>query len=187
MNESLQAVVDQHQRRELTDGELEVLQHPLTYEDICPADIAEALTLLMEPYPCDPFCAALIFMAGMSGVLPLGTGANHRTKIFPANLYVAGVAATGTTKSSQLDELVEFPLRLIREHVATKNKAALEAYLVQPRATRPNKPPTPLLCDIGDATPEELIAHLVRQYEDNKALLYFKVSSASISRAWSWR
>ena len=174
MNESLQAVVDQHQRRQLTDGELEVLQHPLTYEEIFPADIAEALTLLMEPYPSDPYVAALIFMSGMSGVLPLGTGVNHRTKIFPANLYVAGDAATGTTKSSQLDELVEFPLRLVREQVATKNKAALEAYLAQPRASRPSKPPTPLLCDTGDATPEALIAHLVRQYEDKKALLYFK-------------
>jgi hypothetical protein len=30
------------------------------------------------------------------------------------------------------------------------------------------------LCDTGDATPEALIAHLVRQYKDKKALLYFK-------------
>ena len=82
----------------------------------------------------------------------MGTGVNHRSKIFPANMYVAGVAATGTTKSSQLDEVVEFPLRLVRDQVATKNKAALEAYLEQPRATRPSKPPTPLLCDTGDAT-----------------------------------
>ena len=126
MNESLQAVVDQHQRREISDGELEALQNPLTYRDIFPAEIAEALTLLMEPYPCDPYCAALIFMAGMSGVLPLGTGVNHRTKIFPANMYVAGVAANGTTKSSQLDELVDFPLRLVRAKVANENAQELE-------------------------------------------------------------
>ena len=174
MNESLQAVVDQHQRRQITDGELEVLQHPLTYWDIFPADIAGALNLLMEPYPTDPYVAALIFMAGMSGVLPLGTGVNHRTKVFPANMYVAAVATTGTTKSSQLDELVEFPLRLVREKVATENAEALEAYLALPKATRPSKPPTPLLCDTGDATPEALITHLVRQYKDQKAVLYFK-------------
>ena len=174
MNESLQAVVDQHQRRELTDGELEALQHPLTYEDIFPEDIAKALKLLMEPYPCDPYCAALIFMAGMSGVLPLGTGVNHRTKIFPANMYVAGVAATGTTKSSQLDELVDFPLRLVRAKVANENAQELEDYLALPKSKRPSKPPTPLLCDTGDATPEALIAHLVRQCKDKKALLYFK-------------
>ena len=99
MNESLQAVVDHHQRREITDGEIEVLQYPLTYRDIFPADIADALNLLMEPYPCDPYCAALIFMAAMSGVMPLGTAVNHRTKIFPANMYVAPVSSTGTTKT----------------------------------------------------------------------------------------
>lgn len=60
--------VDLHQRRQITDGELEALQHPLTYEDIFPEDIAKALKLLMEPYPTDPYVAALIFMAGMSGV-----------------------------------------------------------------------------------------------------------------------
>ena len=125
MNESLQAVVDQYQRRELTDGELEALQHPLTYEDIFPADIAEALTLLMEPYPCDPYCAALIFMAAMSGLMPLGTGVNHRTKIFPANMFVAPVSATGTTRTSQLEELVEFPLRLVRAKVANHNAQEL--------------------------------------------------------------
>ena len=42
------------------------------------------------------------------------------------------------------------------------------------RSKRPSKPPTPLLCDTGDATPEALIAHLVRQCKDKKALLYFK-------------
>lgn len=173
-SEPIQAVLDQHQRRQITDGELEALQHPLTYWDIFPADIADALNLLMEPYPTDPYVAALIFMAGMSGVLPLGTGVNHRTKVFPANMYVAASATTGTTKSSQLDELVEFPLRLVREQVALKNKAALEAYLELPKATRPSKPPTPLLCDTGDATPEALITHLVRQYDDKRALLYFK-------------
>ena len=117
----------------------------------------------MEPYPSNPYVAALIFMAGMSGVLPLGTGVNHRTKILPANMYVAGVAATGTTKSSQLDELVEFPLRLVRAKVANHNAQELEDYLALPRSKRPSKPPTPLLCDTGDATPEALIAHLVRQ------------------------
>ena len=95
-SEVIQAVVDQNQRRQITDGELEVLQHQLTYWDIFPADIADALNLLMEPYPIDPYVAALIFMAGMSGVLPLGTGVNHRTKIFPANMYVAASATTGT-------------------------------------------------------------------------------------------
>ena len=174
MNESLQAVVDHHQRREITDGEIEVLQHPLTYRDIFPADIADALNLLMEPYPCDPYCAALIFMAAMSGVMPLGTAVNHRTKIFPANMYVAAAAATGTTKSSQLDELVDFPLRLVRAKVANRNAQELEAYLALPKGKRPPKPPTPLLCDTGDATPEALIAHLVRQCKDNKSLLYFK-------------
>ena len=174
MNESLQAVVDQHQRRELTDGELEVLQHPLTYEDIFPADIAEALTLLMEPYPCDPYCAALIFMAAMSGVMPLGTAVNHRTKIFPANMFVAPVSATGTTKTSQLEELVEFPLRLVRAKVANHNAQELEDYLALPRSKRPSKPPTPLLCDTGDATPEALVVHLVRQCKEKKALLFFK-------------
>ncbi|QNI82298.1 hypothetical protein SynRS9907_01456 [Synechococcus sp. RS9907] len=167
-------MVDQYQRRELTDGELEALQHPLTYEEIFPADIAKALKLLMEPYPSDPYVAALIFMAGMSGVLPLGTGVNHRTKIFPANMYVAGVAATGTTKSSQLDELVDFPLRLVRAKVANENAQELEDYLALPKSKRPSKPPTPLLCDTGDATPEALIAHLVRQYKNKKALLVFK-------------
>ena len=174
MNESLQAVVDQHQRRELTDGELEVLQHPLTYEDIFPADIAEALTLLMEPYPCDPYCAALIFMAAMSGVMPLGTAVNHRTKIFPANMFVAPVSATGTTKTSQLEELVEFPLRLVRAKVANHNAQEHEDYLALPRSKRPSKPPTPLLCDTGDATPEALVVHLVRQCKEKKALLFFK-------------
>ena len=166
--------VDLHQLRQITDGELEALQHPLTYEDIFPEDIAKALKLLMEPYPTDPYVAALIFMAGMSGVLPLGTGVNHRTKVFPANMYVAAAATTGTTKSSQLDELVDFPLCLVREQVALKNEVALKAYLDLPKATRPNKPPTPLLCDTGDATPEALITHLVRQYDDKRALLYFK-------------
>ena len=166
--------VDLHQRCQITDEELEVLQTPLTYEEIFPADIAEALTLLMEPYPSDPYVAALIFMAGMSGVLPLGTGVNHRTKIFPANMYVAGVAATGTTKSSQLDELVDFPLRLVRAKIAQDNAQELEDYLALPKSKRPSKPPTPLLCDTGDATPEALIAHLVRQCKDKKALLFFK-------------
>jgi len=165
---------DLHQWSQLTDGELEVLQHPLTYWDIFPADIADALSLLMEPYPCDPYCAALIFMAAMSGVMPLGTAVNHRTKIFPANMYVAGVAATGTTKSSQLDELVDFPLRLVRIKVAHDNAQEIEDYLALPKSKRPSKPPTPLLCDTGDATPEALIAHLVRQCKDKKALLYFK-------------
>ena len=60
--------VDLHQRCQITDEELEALQHPLTYEDIFPEDIAKALKRLMEPYPTDPYVAALIFMAGMSGV-----------------------------------------------------------------------------------------------------------------------
>ena len=174
MNESLQAVVDHHQRREITDGEIEVLQHPLTYRDIFPADIADALNLLMEPYPCDPYCAALIFMAAMSGVMPLGTAVNHRTKIFPANMYVAPVSSTGTTKTSQLEELVEFPLRLVRAKVAHKNAQELDDYLALPKATRPSKPPTPLLCDTGDATPEALVMHLMRQCKDNRPLLFYK-------------
>ena len=74
------------------------------------------------PYPTDPYVAALIFMAGMSGVLPLGTGVNHRTKVFPANMYVAASPPPGTAKSSQLDELVDFPLRLVREQVALKTR-----------------------------------------------------------------
>jgi hypothetical protein len=186
MNESLQAVVDQHQRRQITDGELEVLQHPLTYWDIFPADIADALNLLMEPYPTDPYVAALIFMAGMSGVLPLGTGVKHRTKIFPANMYVAASATTGTTKSSQLDELVDFPLRLVREQVAFKNAEELEAYHALTKATRPSRPPTPLLCDTGDATPEALITHLVRQCNDKKALLYFKDEASEHFQSRPW-
>ena len=174
MNESLQAVVDQHQRRQISDGELEVLQHPLTYWDIFPAEIADALSLLMDPYPCDPYCAALIFMAAMSGVMPLGTAVNHRTKIFPANMFVAPVSSTGTTKTSQLEELVEFPLRLVRAKVADKNAQELEDYLALPKSRRPSKPPTPLLCDTGDATPEALVAHLVRQCKDKRPLLFFK-------------
>ena len=174
MNESLQAVVDQHQRRQIPDGELEVLQHPLTYRDIFPAEIADALSLLMDPYPCDPYCAALIFMAAMSGVMPLGTAVNHRTKIFPANMFVAPVSSTGTTKTSQLEELVEFPLRLVRAKVADKNAQELEDYLALPKSRRPSKPPTPLLCDTGDATPEALVAHLVRQCKDKRPLLFFK-------------
>lgn len=98
-SENIQVVVDQHQRRQITDGELEVLQHPLTYWDIFPADIADALNLLMEPYPTDPYVAALIFMAGMSGVLPLGTGINHHTKIFLANRYVAASSTTSSRRT----------------------------------------------------------------------------------------
>ena len=94
----------------------------------------------MEPYPCDPYCAALIFMAAMSGVMPLGTAVNHRTKIFPANMYVAAAAATGTTKSSQLDELVDFPLRLVRAKVATGTLRNLRHTLHCPRASdHPNR------------------------------------------------
>ena len=62
----------------------------------------------------------------------------------------------------------------MREQVAIKNAGELEAYLALPKATRPSKPPTPLLCDTGDATPEALITLLVRQYKDKQALLYFK-------------
>ena len=140
----------------------------------------------MEPYPCDPYCAALIFMAAMSGVMPLGTAVNHRTKIFPANMYVAAAAATGTTKSSQLDELVDFPLRLVRAKVANRNAQELEAYLALPKGKRPPKPPTPLLCDTGDATPEALIASRSVSANTTNLCCISRTKPASISEAWPW-
>tara|TARA_B100000674_G_C37941242_1_gene962728 strand:+ start:1042 stop:2421 length:1380 start_codon:yes stop_codon:yes gene_type:complete len=174
MNEALESVLDKHQRRELSDMELDAIQQPITFEEALPADLAAALKLLMEPYPSDPLCSTLIFAAAMSGVLKLGTGINHRTKVMPANLYVCPVARTGTTKSSVFDELVEFPLALVKAEVARVNAEALEKHLNLPRATRPKRPPMELLCVTSDITPEALVAHFVRQAKDNRPLLLAK-------------
>ena len=161
-NEPIPTVVDQYQRHQITDGEFEFLQHPLTYLDIFPAYMAEALNLLREPYPCDSYCAVLFFMAAMSGVMPLGTAVNHRTDVFPANKYVAPVSVTGITKTSHVEELENILLPFVREKVAFKNSQQLAEYLELRSPKRSSKPQVPLLCGTGDATLKALVIHFVR-------------------------
>ena len=158
----------------ISEDALASLQQPLSYADMLPPDLAEAIAYLMEPYDADPVVSVLIFISMLSGVHGIGTGINHRDKVMPGNLYCCPVAETGTSKSSQLEVLAEEPLQWIETSVALLNEEEREHWEAQPKSARPKEPPTPLLVATNDATPEALVKHFVRQYKDSKALLLLK-------------
>lgn len=158
----------------ISQDALASLQQPLSYSDMLPPDLADAIAYLMEPYDADPVVSVLIFISMLSGLHGIGTGINHRTRVMPGNLYCCPVAETGTSKSSQLEVLAEEPLQWIETSVALRNEEEREQWEAQPKSARPKDPPTPLLVATNDVTPEALVKHFVRQFKDSKALLVLK-------------
>ena len=144
-------------------------------DSLLPADLAEAVKVLNGPLPTDDLGAVLIPLAGLSGLLKLGTKvAASMDYEVPMNLFLAVGAPTGTAKSSVLRTYVQTPADHLCEDMAKAHQQAWQQWDEGNRGKkRTDRPPAPreLFPHVHDYTPEALTVQLVEHEKKGLGLL----------------
>lgn len=139
----------------------------VTLESLFPEELARALRTVSRSLPYVDHGVAMAYLAGISGLVKLGTsvcGNVITSFVVPVNIYVATVAKSGQKKTPLEKLAIRTPTREIRADFATQNTRAKETWRDQCRsiAKKDDRPPQPTAVhlQIQDYTGEALTALL---------------------------
>ena len=140
---------------------------PIALERLFPSPLADALRRVTEHLPYCDHVVATTYLAGISGLVKLGTsicGNPYTDFVTPANLYVATVGRSGQKKTPLEKLLVRRPARELIREMAAENTRVMEHWREQCKECkrkdeRPPRP-VPLYLQIQDYTGEALVALL---------------------------
>lgn len=122
---------------------------PITLDRLFPSALAEALRRITEHLPYCDHVVATAYLAGVSGLVKLGTticGNPYTDFVTPANLYVATVGRSGQKKTPLEKLLVRNPTQELRREMAVANSRAKEHWREQCRGVKrkDERPPEPV-------------------------------------------
>ena len=142
---------------------------------LLPADLAAAVQVLNKPLPTDDLGAVLILLAGLSGLLKLGTKvAASMDYEVPMNLFLAVGAPTGTAKSSVQRTFVQAPASEVCDDIAMAHQRSWQQWdEVNRGKKKTDRTPAPreLFPHVNDYTPEALTVQLVEHEKSGLGLL----------------
>ena len=155
--------------------ELAAERRIFSIDSLLPPDLAEAVKVLNRPLPTDDLGSVLIPLAGLSGLLKLGTkvAASMNYEV-PMNMFLAVGAPTGTAKSSVLRTYVQTPADYLCEDMAKAHQQAWQQWDEGNKGKkRTDRPPAPreLFPHVHDYTPEALTVQLVEHEKKGLGLL----------------
>jgi hypothetical protein len=140
---------------------------PITLDRLFPLPLADALKRITEYLPYCDHVVATAYLAGISGLVKLGTticGNPYTDFVTPANLYVATVGRSGQKKTPLEKLLVRRPAHELKREMAAANTRAMEAWREQCRGckTKDDRPPMPvaIYLQIQDYTGEAFVQQL---------------------------
>ena len=140
---------------------------PITLDRLFPLSLADALKRITEYLPYCDHVVATAYLAGISGLVKLGTticGNPYTDFVTPANLYVATVGRSGQKKTPLEKLLVRRPAHELKREMAAANTRAMEAWREQCRGckTKDERPPKPvaIYLQIQDYTGEAFVQQL---------------------------
>ncbi len=140
---------------------------PITLDRLFPSPLAEALRRITEHLPYCDHVVATAYLAGISGLVKLGTticGNPYTDFVTPANLYVATVGRSGQKKTPLEKLLVRRPAQELKREMAAANTRAMEAWREQCKGckTKDERPPKPvaIYLQIQDYTGEAFVQQL---------------------------
>lgn len=146
-------------------------------DTIFPSFIAYSLRSLTRHLPYDDRSIACAYLAGVAGLLKLGTRVNGNPATHfevPVNLYMATVGCSGQKKSPLERLLVVDPTHSIRQDLARNHSRAMDNWREQCRGMKANERPAeprPVRIHIQDYTGEALTAQLQTQEAANHSIL----------------
>jgi hypothetical protein len=140
---------------------------PITLDRLFPPALAEALRRITEHLPYCGHVVATAYLAGVSGLVKLGTticGNPYTEFVTPANLYVATVGRSGQKKTPLETLLVRRPAYALKREMADANSRAMEHWREQcngckTKNERPPKP-APIYLQVQDYTGEAFVQQL---------------------------
>jgi hypothetical protein len=140
---------------------------PITLDRLFPPPLAEAIRRITEHLPYCDHVVATAYLAGVSGLVKLGTticGNPYTDFVTPANLYVATVGRSGQKKTPLEKLLVRRPAHELKQEMAAANTRAMEAWREQCKGckTKDERPPKPvaIYLQIQDYTGEAFVQQL---------------------------
>lgn len=140
---------------------------PITLDRLFPLPLADALRRITEYLPDCDHVVATAYLAGVSGLVKLGTticGNPYTDFVTPANLYVATVGRSGQKKTPLEKLLVRHPTQELRREMAAANSRAKERWLEQCRGVKrkDERPPEPVAIHlhVNDYTGESFVQQL---------------------------
>jgi hypothetical protein len=140
---------------------------PITLDRLFPLPLADALKRITEYLPYCDHVVATAYLAGISGLVKLGTticGNPYTDFVTPANLYVPTVGRSGQKKTPLEKLLVRRPAHELKREMAAANTRAMEAWREQCRGckTKDERPPKPvaIYLQIQDYTGEAFVQQL---------------------------
>lgn len=140
---------------------------PITLDRLFPSALAEALRRITEHLPYCDHVVATAYLAGVSGLVKLGTticGNPYTDFVTPANLYVATVGRSGQKKTPLEKLLVRRPAQELKREMAAANTRAMEAWREQCKGckTKDERPPKPvaIYLQVQDYTGEAFVQQL---------------------------
>jgi len=142
-------------------------REPISLDRLFAPALAEALRRVTEHLPYCDHVVATTYLAGVSGLVKLGTslcGNPYTDFVTPANLYVATVGRSGQKKTPLEKLLVRRPARELIREMGSENTRVMENWREHCREAkrkdeRPPKP-VPIHIQIQDYTGEALVALL---------------------------
>lgn len=140
---------------------------PITLDRLFPLPLADALRRITEYLPYCDHVVATAYLAGISGLVKLGTticGNPYTDFVTPANLYVATVGRSGQKKTPLEKLLVRRPVHELKREMAAANTRAMESWREQCKGckTKDERPPKPvaIYLQIQDYTGEAFVQQL---------------------------
>jgi hypothetical protein len=140
---------------------------PITLDRLFPPPLAEAIRRITEHLPYCDHVVATAYLAGVSGLVKLGTticGNPYTDFVTPANLYVATVGRSGQKKTPLEKLLVRRPAQELKREMAAANTRAMEGWREQCNGckTKDERPPKPvaIYLQVQDYTGEAFVQQL---------------------------
>ena len=154
-------------------------------QSLFPPDLVEALKTVTKylPYP-EPLIAST-YLAGISGLLKLGTSINLYPLtdfVVPLNLYMATVGKTGTKKTPLQKLLINSTFEKVLEPIREQYRIKIQAWKNKPKKEKGPKPIRPCLI-INDYTPEALEQRLEIHEQEQRGLLLVKDELAGVFKS----
>lgn len=142
-------------------------KEPIPLEELFNPSLADALRQVTQHLPYCDHVVATTYLAGISGLVKLGTsicGNPYTEFVTPANLYVATVGRSGQKKTPLEKLLIRNPTRKVNLAIREENERMLEEWKRQCKECRRKAewPPRPVeVCiHIQDYTGEALVSQL---------------------------
>ncbi len=140
---------------------------PITLDRLFPPPLAETIRRITEHLPYCDHVVATAYLAGVSGMVKLGTticGNPYTDFVTPANLYVATVGRSGQKKTPLEKLLVRRPAQELKREMAAVNTRAMETWREQCKGckTKDERPPKPvaIYLQVQDYTGEAFVQQL---------------------------